>query len=350
MINENSFIPDESFYAAANGYSGFRSLFGEVFNSKRFLRVFVLKGGPGTGKSTLMKTILKSASCQPYHTKAIYCSSDPHSLDGVIIRSAKGSVAILDGTAPHERDAIIPGAIDEIINLGEGFDIERLSKRRREILDLTTQKSHAYNMGYAYLRACGHIKRLIRDILSKNLDYSAAEVLIDKYILDATASKFPTNEKYYISSFGKMGYQRITSHRRVQLKTTRIGGDVDLSIILNSYLEDRLMSRGLVKLVCPSPFDDTDIEAFESDDRLFITTDEDCFDIDAREILRATIPMEVIKLRSTERVLLDLAEASMREASNAHFALEAIYTPCVDFSHNERLTAELLEKINYILR
>ena len=52
----------EEYYAAANGFSGFRSNFNEVFNKNSLTHLFILKGGPGTGKSTLMKKLLKHFS------------------------------------------------------------------------------------------------------------------------------------------------------------------------------------------------------------------------------------------------------------------------------------------------
>ena len=45
------------YFAAANGYTGFRSYFGEMFTSDRYDRIFVLKGGPGTGKSRLIRNV-----------------------------------------------------------------------------------------------------------------------------------------------------------------------------------------------------------------------------------------------------------------------------------------------------
>ena len=42
----------EKYFAAANTESGFFSLFDEVFSPEHLRRIYILKGGPGTGKST----------------------------------------------------------------------------------------------------------------------------------------------------------------------------------------------------------------------------------------------------------------------------------------------------------
>ena len=46
------------FFASANGYTGFRSYFDEIFDSRDYTAIYVLKGGPGTGKSTLLKVLI----------------------------------------------------------------------------------------------------------------------------------------------------------------------------------------------------------------------------------------------------------------------------------------------------
>ena len=142
----------KSYFAAANGYSGFRSYFSDIFKSENFRRIFVLKGGPGTGKGSLMKRIAEESLRNEVDHDKIYCSSDPNSLDGVIIHTEGGDCAIVDGTAPHERDAIIPGAIDTIINIGENFNNNILRERRDEILRHTKDKKDAYMNAYGSTR------------------------------------------------------------------------------------------------------------------------------------------------------------------------------------------------------
>ena len=134
------------YYAAANSYKGFISFFDKVFDSKEFDRIYILKGGPGTGKSSFMKKIATNFCDQECETDEIYCSSDPKSLDGIIIKKESRRIAIIDGTAPHERDAVIPGAIDEIINLGEGWDSRWLIAKRNKICELTEEKAKHTNV------------------------------------------------------------------------------------------------------------------------------------------------------------------------------------------------------------
>ena len=54
-------------FAAANGYLGFKSYFREVFKPSLLSRLYILKGGPGTGKSSYMKKIFSVFKEKGYH-------------------------------------------------------------------------------------------------------------------------------------------------------------------------------------------------------------------------------------------------------------------------------------------
>ena len=143
------------YFAAANGYNGFRSYFGSLFESRKYDAIYVLKGGPGTGKSSLMRKVADVLEQEGATVERIYCSSDPSSLDGIISELSGIRCAIIDGTAPHERDAIVAGAIDRIINLGDNWDEKWLRADREKILTLTEQKAAAYRTAYFYLSVSG---------------------------------------------------------------------------------------------------------------------------------------------------------------------------------------------------
>lgn len=87
------------YFLGANTPSGFVSRFDHLYDPDDGWFAYILKGGPGTGKSTLMKRAAKEACSAQIKTELIYCSSDPHSLDAVIFPEIK--VCIVDGTAPH---------------------------------------------------------------------------------------------------------------------------------------------------------------------------------------------------------------------------------------------------------
>ena len=94
--------------------------------------MIILKGGPGVGKSTFMRRIGAAFAERGHAVEYLICSSDPHSLDGVVAR--KAGFAIIDGTAPHIVDPRLPGAADSLVNLGAFLDETTLSKRKDTIM------------------------------------------------------------------------------------------------------------------------------------------------------------------------------------------------------------------------
>lgn len=92
-------LPHIQYFLGANAPTGFYSLYDHLISPKEARAVYILKGGPGCGKSTLMRKVGAWAEEAGLDSEYILCSGDPDSLDAVIL-PGKG-VAIVDGTAPQ---------------------------------------------------------------------------------------------------------------------------------------------------------------------------------------------------------------------------------------------------------
>ena len=86
------------FFLGANSEEGFFSLYDQLLGG-RLDDLMILKGGPGCGKSSLMRKVGAAMEEQGLAVEYIQCSGDPDSLDAVIIPTL--ATAIVDGTAPH---------------------------------------------------------------------------------------------------------------------------------------------------------------------------------------------------------------------------------------------------------
>ncbi|MCL6581821.1 MAG: PRK06851 family protein [Firmicutes bacterium] len=114
-------------------------------------KIFVIKGGPGVGKSTFMRRVADTMRGAGYDVELHCCSSDNGSLDGVYIPAL--DVALIDGTAPHVVDPKNPGAVDEIIHLGDYWDEVAMRRHREDILALNREVARLFRRAYAYLAA-----------------------------------------------------------------------------------------------------------------------------------------------------------------------------------------------------
>ncbi|EJP6472165.1 PRK06851 family protein [Clostridium sp. L74] len=143
--------PSKHFFAGSNTAEGFYSLFNNIIDINDANRIIYLKGGPGTGKSSLMKSIADFFIKNNYTVDFFHCSSDSNSLDSIKIKELK--IAMVDGTAPHMLDPKVPGAIDKIVNLGDLLDENKLKKHKNEIIKISNEISQTFKRAYRYLNA-----------------------------------------------------------------------------------------------------------------------------------------------------------------------------------------------------
>jgi len=343
----------QKYFAAANSYGGFISYFDKVFPSGDFDAIYVLKGGPGTGKSSFMKKMSSALIVECSEIEEIYCSSDPHSLDGLIARRGERAVAIIDGTAPHERDAVVPGAIDSIINLGDSWDEKWLRAERHKILGLAREKSDAYKAAYYYLSLAGSCHSEIRryegmSYLDKK-SVSRAKSLAES-IAKSREGKIKTR---LTSSFGRYGSFGLNTVRECAHTLYSINGsDTHRRMFMNS-LKNELIRLGANMTVAPCPLDPTETDAiYLPEDGVGITYAGGSKIVDASDFADKSDPVdgERIKLaKSVHKQALDEAERWFAIASDMHFRLEEIYTRAMDFTGNDAIYEKTYQKIVNIL-
>ncbi len=150
------------FFLGANSPDGFYSLYSKSLSEKEY-DVYLIKGGPGTGKSSLMKKVIKSVSDDT--VERVHCSSDPDSLDGVIFHNKQA--IILDATLPHALEPRYPGAVEGSVNVNECWDSEALKARRAEIVTTADENSKLHARARRFLKAfytlCGDNSSLAQD-------------------------------------------------------------------------------------------------------------------------------------------------------------------------------------------
>ncbi|MDB4893886.1 MAG: ATPase [Firmicutes bacterium] len=139
-------------FPGANTPQGFYSLYDHIAPVDAN-KIFVLKGGPGVGKSTFLRKLAEDLLVRGFDVEYHHCSADNNSLDAIYIPA--GDVALLDGTAPHVVDPKNPGAVDEIIHLGDYWDeyALRAPANREAILNANAGCSFRFKRANDALRA-----------------------------------------------------------------------------------------------------------------------------------------------------------------------------------------------------
>ncbi|MFW5992141.1 MAG: PRK06851 family protein [Halanaerobiaceae bacterium] len=351
----------KNFFPGGNTPEGFYSFY-------RYLpfevdRIYIIKGGPGTGKSTFIKKIGLEANTTGYNIEFHWCSSDNDSLDGLVIPEL--NFAILDGTAPHIIDPVNPGAIDEIINLGIYWDSDRLQTNKENIISLNNIIKYRFKKVYHYLKAARIVYQQWRSYYQEGLNTEKYKNTILKVIKEIVVEKKikKGKERHLFGSAitpgGPVNYlENITGKikRRYMIKGNPGTGKADLIdtvcreiarygyFIL--YLHCPLFPKKLDAAIIPEL--DTALvvaapphylEATDPEDKIINLTH--CLDLDYIKKYNG----EII---DTEKIYEDLIKRVyyyLKDAKKNHDKLEEYYVEAMNFNGVEEKRKELMGKI-----
>lgn len=315
-------------FACQNGSAGFTSYFEGILAPLRYL--IVLKGGPGTGKSGIMKKLAEARERAGERTTVIICSSDPHSLDGVVFEDRK--VAIVDGTAPHLIEASPAGARGETVDLLAFADKALLRRRAGKIEELSEKKRAACARGELCLAAAGKNAAARASLLTESLDRAKFDALIRRIQKVFPASKGAARKTQPQTAFCAGG--------SVRLNTWEEEAETILTV-LPCYGAEFLVSAELDRrgafLLSPDPVTLAPERLYDRERGALLrfgTRSDDEKTVGLRGVLSIDAPTRTA-LRENLRIEQALLAAAQREyasAANAHFTLEAIYGEAMDFS------------------
>lgn len=195
----------EKYLVASNTPDGFLSKFDLVTNEQYFDKVYYLKGGAGTGKSTFMKKIAETAKSKGYHVNALPCSADLSSIDVITIKELK--VSIVDATYPHIIDPKNPGLTGEIVNLGNFLNTEKLKPFKKEIEQFQKEKKVAYELLYKYLGSSKSLASGIEYITKPAMNIKHIELISTEIFTDFLCKQQPIEARIgFLDALTPNGY------------------------------------------------------------------------------------------------------------------------------------------------
>lgn len=337
--------------------SGFRTHFGEYIADPAF-HTYIIKGGPGTGKSSLMKRL---AEAFPDEKKEIYhCSSDPDSLDAVIFLEHK--TIFVDGTAPHCFDPEYPGAVQQILDLGAYWDESSLRKAKEGIISATADYLQYHARCRRYITALAAVSGDTAQIGETALDSEKLEGFIGRFSKKVLPKKQADAE-------GKLSFRQLSA-------LTPKGYMTNVPEGYTAYLLNDRFYAGSEKFL--REFTDIAIKkGYDVSVSLCTLHNEDAFEhilvpelkiaifsanpinslvISAKQPINfkrfydkniVTAKKSRIKFNeSAAKNLLTEAVSSLVNAKAEHDGLEAYYIDAVDFDSINRLCYSLISKIS----
>ena len=237
------------FFLSSNSPRGFYSKFDEL----KKLEYKVIKGCPGCGKSTMMKKILEFTSDNYY--ELIHCSSDPSSLDAIILKNQK--ICFADGTSPHEFDPELPGFRGNMINLCKFKSNVNILKSESKILSLNNEYKKLQYRAQKYLMSFGAIFSDSLESVIEKINFDKIEKLassISNKIFSKKLSKIPTESIRFIRSIGPLGVFSFLSNFKNYKKVYEINDDFFIvSDLLLKFIKKHALKFGYNTILCVSP-------------------------------------------------------------------------------------------------
>lgn len=341
----------EKYFAASNSSEGFCSYYEGIFNPQKLYKIFVIKGGSGTGKAFFMNEVAKCAELCGFSVRYIYCSSDPESLDGIIINEQK--IAVLDGTSPHVYEPRYIGAVESIVNLAEFLDEKMLASSRKLIENVLGEKQRGFERVYRCLSAYKKLSENIESLVYPCLKHEKIKKYAQRFAQELEQGS-GEEEHLLTRSIGMRGlfsfdtyFENSTIYYEIndyfesahfmmrEIYAAMKTGKVDLKMSNNPIIKDR------IDCLCATNNGLTFEISNEMNDSVRSINMKRFVDCD-----------EVAKIRQDYRAIarvrdgiLALALDEFQNIYKYHFLLEEIYGSAMNFCAKEQFTKDFCNKI-----
>lgn len=356
-----------NYYAGGNTAKGFYSLYESVLEGLD--RLFILKGGPGTGKSSLMKAIGETMVDKGIDIEYLHCASDTNSIDGVILPKYK--VGVVDGTAPHVIEPKAPGVIEEYVNLGVAWNSDKLASNKDEILALNEKITETFQLAYDTFASALAAHDEIEDVYISNMDFTKANQLTDDLIericgedhLDKTpniqhrflgaatpngAVDFIQNltedieKRYFIK--GRAGSGKSTMLKKIAAAGESKGFDIE---IYHCGFDPNSLDMLIIREKSIAIFDSTaPHEYFPERDK------DEIVDMYGRCIKPGTDEMYAQEIERTTKAYKDKMKEAisyLSETKSLRDELESYYVGAMDFSKVDQIRDEIVKELNQFI-
>lgn len=326
------------YFIGANTRRGFSFADKSIFREEELTRLYIIKGGPGTGKSSFMKKIYEKfkADCE---VTAYYCSSDPDSLDAVFIKKNGHTVAIADGTAPHVLEASLPGAVSEYLNLGDFWDSSTLLRHRLEIAKLAGDKSKAFEKAERFIASATEVSSLMaKAALGGYLEKKADDAISRILSRLPRQTETPVFKNVYTYAISMKGAVHLSTFKAAK-HLIAIEDFAHLAPAFTEALSLEAKRLGHSVYLSRTPLGDAAEIYLPCCDTAFVPFEKDG-NYESVIRLKRFADSEYFSHRAGKRHfnekcltnLLSGALSALREANEYHFALEDLYSASMDFT------------------
>lgn len=249
------------YFLGANTGGGFFSLYDGFTDPLAGDFLHVIKGGPGCGKSTLMRRVGAAAEAAGLPVEYVHCSGDPDSLDAVWLPTRR--VGYVDGTAPHVIEAVYPGAAADYLDMSRFLDSAALRPALAEIADITRRYQAQYALAYRQLAAA--VALLPRNL--PGLGDNGAAVRAARRAGGLARRLLPplgkpgTARRRFLTSVSCQGCLRQVETLERYPRRLLLENALGLGQVYLETLSRAALARGYDAVLCPDPLEPERLEA-----------------------------------------------------------------------------------------
>ncbi|MBE3102563.1 MAG: PRK06851 family protein [Firmicutes bacterium] len=356
-------------FPGGNTSKGFYSLYQHIIELDA-TRIFIVKGGPGVGKSTFMKAIGEELVNRGFDIEHHHCSSDPDSLDGLVIPSIR--VALIDGTAPHIVDPKNPGVVDEIINLGEYWDEDKIVKHKDSVLKTNKRVGRLFGIAYSLLKeskvAYDEWQGYVAESIDKAKYNRIAKILIE-IVFEGAVGNYDTAPKSRhlfasaITPKGVWNYMDTLITKGMKLYTIKgEPGTGTKEMVARTAQAAEELGLYTEQFHCPYEPDKVDMVIIPAINTVVLNTTQpyhfdvkgleeisviDNIDLDIciRQKVLDEYEPEIVDAKARFHSLLDKAINHLTQAKATHDDMEDFYINAMDFDKINKKRTEILNRI-----
>ena len=346
-----------NFFAGGNTAHGFYSLYESSLQS--LTRLYILKGGPGTGQTKLIREIGEQLNQQGYEIWFIHTASDNDSFDGVII--PKLNIGIVDGTAPRVINPELPEESIVFVDLEQAADQFQLCQQKLEIDNLVGAIKQEHELAYAGFAEALRIHDEWEAIYIAKMDFQAADELTQEYIKllygDQKSEKSSRVDHRFLGAATPKGAVDFVPNLTSALKRYLVKGRAGSG---KSTLLKKIAAEGIKRGFDPNSLDmiivrELGFAIFDSTapheyypDR---ATDE-IVDMYSRCILPGTdeeYSEAIAGIKERYSSTMKQSTQHLTDAKVFLVALKQIYTSTLNFDRVDQIKSQILEEINEIV-
>ena len=343
---------NQTYFPGANTPNGFYSRFDAVLNAPGICRRIYIKGGSGCGKSTLMRKLAQTANAHGAAVQQGLCSSDPDSLDALVVPQA--GLAICDATAPHILEPALCGCDGSYLDLGRFYHTRALQHQQAQLTALKKENKACY-------------ARATQCLIAAQAMYRAREALVlNPAVEQALAAAARATAQPFLQDTGSGGsvrglffsgitpkgcvscFEPFQAARQIYLlrDSYHLAGRYLQQILTLAQAAGQTVVAGYSPLFpdsCPEQLylPDAGVALIRSSNLFSCTLPRTLpLDLDALVPREKRRTAETIRAQELGSALLEEAVFHLRQAKQIHDELEAYLRPFVDFAGVERVTGK----------